>query len=263
MNPNFQDLIPPQNESLQVNVETFIFEISKIGEWLKFKPVKLILHPPQDDISLTMTFELYLDLTWRETRIIINDTHPAWGASDAVMGSTNFIPHMWLPDIQVSKDGCGEEFGEDGGGDDGRDDDRYAHNGGDEDRDTLDGGDDGGDDDRDAHDSGDNGGDGIGDFCVHYYDIYVLSMMIPIYTFYFFSDLQMQTVSSTSNCHRCGRTDNFQEQKRKYSNTPRTYFNISHHQVLYTVSTEVIIVCPMNFAAYPLDHQICKFRVSL
>ena len=28
----FQDLIPPQNDSLHVHVETFIFEISKIGE---------------------------------------------------------------------------------------------------------------------------------------------------------------------------------------------------------------------------------------
>lgn len=136
-----KDLIPPQNESLQVNVETFIFEISKI-----------------DDISLTMTFELYLDLTWRETRIIINDTHPAWGASDAVMGSTNFIPHMWLPDIQIYK--CKQ---------------------------------------------------------------FLLRQIV--------TDVAGLIIFKNKN-------------------------------VLYTVSTEVIIVCPMNFAAYPLDHQICKFRVG-
>ena len=34
-------------------------------------------------------------------------------------------------------------------------------------------------------------------------------------------------------------------------------------QILYTVSTEVIIACPMKFAAYPLDHQLCKFLVTL
>ena len=33
-------------------------------------------------------------------------------------------------------------------------------------------------------------------------------------------------------------------------------------QILYTVSTEVIIACPMKFAAYPLDHQLCKFLVT-
>ena len=29
---HFQDLIPPQNDSLHIHVETYIFEISKIGE---------------------------------------------------------------------------------------------------------------------------------------------------------------------------------------------------------------------------------------
>ena len=33
-------------------------------------------------------------------------------------------------------------------------------------------------------------------------------------------------------------------------------------QILYTVSTEVIIACPMKFAAYPLDQQLCKFLVN-
>merc|ERR1719192_2804093 len=35
-----------------------------------------------------------------------------------------------------------------------------------------------------------------------------------------------------------------------------------NRQVLYTVSTEVIIACPMKFAAFPLDHQICKFLIG-
>ena len=49
----FQDLIPPMisNLSLHVHVETYIFEVSRI-----------------DDKALTMTFELYMDFLWEETR---------------------------------------------------------------------------------------------------------------------------------------------------------------------------------------------------
>ena len=36
-----------------------------------------------------------------------------------------------------------------------------------------------------------------------------------------------------------------------------------NRDVLYTVSTEVIIACPMKFASYPLDHQLCKFLVNI
>ena len=54
-----------------------------------------------DDISLTMTFELYMDLMWEESRIIINETSPYWGGDGSFMGSTNFVPKMWLPDIQI------------------------------------------------------------------------------------------------------------------------------------------------------------------
>ncbi len=53
-----------------------------------------------DDIQLTMTFELYFDLTWKETRLIIEDDSPEWGP-EGVMGSTNFVGSMWLPDIQI------------------------------------------------------------------------------------------------------------------------------------------------------------------
>nr|XP_040571567.1 glycine receptor subunit alpha-2-like isoform X2 [Lepeophtheirus salmonis] len=35
-----------------------------------------------------------------------------------------------------------------------------------------------------------------------------------------------------------------------------------NRSVLYTVSTEAIISCPMKFSAYPLDHQECKFHVG-
>jgi len=136
-----KDLIPPQNDSLHVHVETFIFEISKI-----------------DDLALTMTFELYLDLTWQESRIIINDTHPAWGPSGSFMGSTNFVPQMWLPDIQIYK--CKQ---------------------------------------------------------------FLLRSIV--------TDVAGLIIFKNKN-------------------------------ILYTVSTEVIIACPMKFAAYPLDHQLCKFLVG-
>ena len=29
-----------------------------------------------------------------------------------------------------------------------------------------------------------------------------------------------------------------------------------NRDILYTVSTEAIISCPMKFSAYPLDHQV-------
>ena len=48
-----------------------------------------------------MTFELYFDLTWNESRLLINESSPEWVPSDSVMGSTNFIKSLWLPDIQI------------------------------------------------------------------------------------------------------------------------------------------------------------------
>jgi len=55
-----------------------------------------------DDISLSMTFELYFDMTWTESRLIINESSPEWEAGGGtVMGSINFIKSMWLPDIQI------------------------------------------------------------------------------------------------------------------------------------------------------------------
>ena len=48
-----------------------------------------------------MTFELYFDLTWNESRMLINETATEWDIGDSVMGSTNFIKSLWLPDIQL------------------------------------------------------------------------------------------------------------------------------------------------------------------
>ena len=52
-----QDLVPPTaGNPLHIHVDIMVFEVSKI-----------------DDIALSLTFELYFDLRWRETRLIIND----------------------------------------------------------------------------------------------------------------------------------------------------------------------------------------------
>ena len=48
-----------------------------------------------------MTFELYFDLTWNESRMLINESATEWEFDGSVMGSTNFINSMWLPDIQI------------------------------------------------------------------------------------------------------------------------------------------------------------------
>eukprot|EP00093_Oithona_nana_P012399 12399.XXX_323856_316976_1 [CDS] Oithona nana genome sequencing. len=79
------DIVPASDGPLHVNVDIFVFEVSKI-----------------DDISLSMTFELYFDMTWTESRLIINESSPEWEAGGGtVMGSINFIKSMWLPDIQI------------------------------------------------------------------------------------------------------------------------------------------------------------------
>ena len=54
-----------------------------------------------DDIALSMTFELYFDLKWNESRLLINESAPEWDHDGSVMGSTNFIKSLWLPDIQI------------------------------------------------------------------------------------------------------------------------------------------------------------------
>lgn len=54
-----------------------------------------------DDISLSMTFELYFDLTWNESRLLINESAPEWETDGSVMGSTNYVKSLWLPDIQI------------------------------------------------------------------------------------------------------------------------------------------------------------------
>ena len=58
----FQDMIPTTDGPLEIFVDIFIFEVSKIN-----------------DIELTMTFELYFDLMWEEQRFVINETSEKWG----------------------------------------------------------------------------------------------------------------------------------------------------------------------------------------
>merc|ERR1712176_161388 len=81
-----KDLIPPlaENRSLHVHVETYIFEVSRI-----------------DDMALTMTFELYMDFMWEETRILINNNSTGWGHAGHFMASTNYLAEMWLQDTQI------------------------------------------------------------------------------------------------------------------------------------------------------------------
>ena len=66
-----------------------------------------------------MTFELYFDLIWNESRFVINETSDKWGPvrtgmcigsllippfqDGSFMGSTNFVKSLWLPDIQIYK----------------------------------------------------------------------------------------------------------------------------------------------------------------
>ena len=55
-------MIPTTDGPLEIFVDIFIFEVSKIN-----------------DIELTMTFELYFDLMWEEQRFVINETSDKWG----------------------------------------------------------------------------------------------------------------------------------------------------------------------------------------
>ena len=63
----FQDMIPTTDGPLEIFVDIFIFEVSKIN-----------------DIELTMTFELYFDLMWEEKRFVINETSDKWGQVNVV-----------------------------------------------------------------------------------------------------------------------------------------------------------------------------------
>ena len=99
-----------------------------------------------------MTFELYFDLRWTESRLVINEMAEEWDIDGSVMGSTNFVKSMWLPDIQI------------------------------------------------------------------------------------------QNLK--------------QFQKRQIVTDVAGLIIFKNKSVLYTVSTEAIISCPMKFSAYPLDHQV-------
>ncbi|XP_023323769.1 gamma-aminobutyric acid receptor subunit gamma-4 isoform X2 [Eurytemora carolleeae] len=137
-----KDVIPPTPDGpLEVFVDIFIFEVSKIN-----------------DIALTMTFELYFDLMWEESRFVINQTSDKWGKDGSFMGSTNFVKSLWLPDIQIYK-------------------------------------------------------------CKQF-------------------------------------------KKREIVTDVAGLIVWKDRKLLYTVSTEVVVDCPMKFSAYPLDHQRCKFLVG-
>lgn len=70
-------MIPTTDEPLEIFVDIFIFEVSKIN-----------------DIELTMTFELYFDLMWEEKRFVINETSEKWGQ----VGKSYFnFTHPWTP----------------------------------------------------------------------------------------------------------------------------------------------------------------------
>ena len=112
-----------------------------------------------DDISLSMTFELYFDLKWNESRLLINETAPEWEYDGSVMGSANFIKSMWVPDIQI---------------------------------------------------------------------------------------LNLK-----------------QFQKREIVRDVAGLIIFKNKSVLYTVSTEAVISCPMKFSAYPLDHQVMASTYSI
>lgn len=62
-------MIPTTDGPLEIFVDIFIFEVSKIN-----------------DIELTMTFELYFDLMWEEKRFVINETSDKWGQVRARAG---------------------------------------------------------------------------------------------------------------------------------------------------------------------------------
>ena len=126
---------------MDVHVDSYIFEVSKV-----------------DDKEISMTFELYFVLLWQETRLVINETSLDWGPGGDLMGSTNFIPEMWVPDIQIFN-------------------------------------------------------------CKQFYKRQIVTDVAGLIFF-------------------------------------------KNKTVLYTVSAEVIISCPMKFSAYPLDQQTCKFRVK-
>ena len=132
---------PTGGAPLDINIDIFIFEVSKI-----------------DDIDFTMTFELYFDLSWRETRFVINSSSPHWMLDGSFMGSTNYISSLWLPDIQIFK-------------------------------------------------------------CKSF--------------------VKRQIVTDVAGL-----------------------IIWKDQNMLYTVSTEVVINCPFKFNAYPLDHQSCRFLVG-
>ena len=74
-------MIPATDGPLEIFVDIFIFEVSKIN-----------------DIELTMTFELYFDLMWEEKRFVINETSDKWG--QVIFLTLSVID--WVPRVQLN-----------------------------------------------------------------------------------------------------------------------------------------------------------------
>lgn len=78
-------MIPTTDEPLEIFVDIFIFEVSKIN-----------------DIELTMTFELYFDLMWEEKRFVINETSEKWGQVGKVIWTLHIPRHLFWNSISCS-----------------------------------------------------------------------------------------------------------------------------------------------------------------
>ena len=71
-------MIPSSDGPLEIFVDIFIFEGG--GDKHRESERKRLFSVSKiNDIELTMTFELYFDLMWRENRFVINETSDKWG----------------------------------------------------------------------------------------------------------------------------------------------------------------------------------------
>ena len=61
--------ISSQNKLIEpILIEDFFWQVSRI-----------------DDIALSMTFELYFDMKWNESRFVVNETSEKWDADGSGM----------------------------------------------------------------------------------------------------------------------------------------------------------------------------------
>ena len=62
-----------------------------------------------NDIELTMTFELYFDLMWEETRFVINETSEKWGQVIKYILALIFLLHLFMMLKAKVKQICSEQ----------------------------------------------------------------------------------------------------------------------------------------------------------